>query len=448
MSFVLLLDDLNEYFWNRRWLDHNKNYHDEDREKFWGLKYNKGFLIDLDPKTGKVIQQKAGKKADEDKKDAARTTLKTFPEKRSWLNLFRSFFRIVELHFFALHILLLFGYEYMQQRDWHTIATCVLTPSALAVLLEVVEFGFYYGVIFAQGLFLNFILRLVVYSAVFLIMLYLYLIDFDYFIYIAIAYLSLRVLWELCNVTTHRWIRKWHMQEDRNFESDVATQLGVWRRIGSTVFWFVIFIGKCFYSYYLYIRPIIDITNTLRMIPGWVGKAGIGPNNDSSLSNYLLIVLLWAPTVIMFLIDTQIFFSTTIVLLGIIIGVRDRVCNIRNWDDIEHSFTYSWRNGARKFFGQDSVVKIGVERAGASTNPLQLPPLISPPWHLIHVMWKEIINEMRAADHTSYHDHQLLQFGHFTWMNEAKQIQEAFFLPPFVTAGQIGTFVGEENRRE
>ncbi len=47
-------DDLNEYFWNRRWLDHNKNYHDEDAQFFWGKKYNKGFLIDLDPKTGKV----------------------------------------------------------------------------------------------------------------------------------------------------------------------------------------------------------------------------------------------------------------------------------------------------------------------------------------------------------------------------------------------------------
>jgi hypothetical protein len=31
-------DDLNEYFWNRRWLDHNKNYHDEDAQFFWGKK--------------------------------------------------------------------------------------------------------------------------------------------------------------------------------------------------------------------------------------------------------------------------------------------------------------------------------------------------------------------------------------------------------------------------
>jgi hypothetical protein len=138
-------DDLNEYFWNRRWLDHNKNYHDEDAQKFWGLKYNKGFLIDLDAKTGKVVVQKAGKPSEEHQKDATRKTLKTFPEKRSWLNLFRSFFRIVELHFFALHLLLLFGYGFVQAKDWHNVSTCVLTPAALAVVLEIVEFIFYWS---------------------------------------------------------------------------------------------------------------------------------------------------------------------------------------------------------------------------------------------------------------------------------------------------------------
>jgi len=435
-------DDLNEYFWNRRWLDHNKSYHDEDVEKFWGNKYNRGFLIDLDPKTGKVVVQKEGNKADRKRKDAARVTLKTFPEKRSWLNLFRSFFRIVELHAFAFHILILFGYGYAQAQDYHVIGTAVLTPAALAVLLEIVEFGFYYGVIYSQGLFLNFLLRLVVYSAVFIVLFGLFYLDYEYFFWIAVAYMALRVFWELVNVTTHRWIRKWHMSEDRNFESDVATQLGWWRRVGSTIFWIAIFMLKCFYSYFTYIKPIITITDTLLNIKGWVGAAGVGPDNDASTSNWLLVVLLWLPTLIMFAIDTQIFFSTCIVFIGVILGVRDRVCNVRSWDDIEKGFTYSWRNGARKFFGgRDELRSVAVEAASAHKGVLNLPPLIQPPWHLIQVMWKEIILEMRAADHTSYHDDQLLQFGHFTYQNEHKQVQETFFMPPFVTAGQVGNFV-------
>ena len=443
---------------NRRWLDHNKNYHDEDQEKFWGLKvssgsalvlharvvavsdslipsallrllrsalfcsqYNKGGkIIDLDAKTGKVIVQKEGTKSERRLKDAARKTLKTFPEKRSWLNLFRSFFRIVELHAFALHILLLFGYGYMQARNWRVIGTAVLTPAALAVVLEIVEFMFYYGVIFSQGLFFNFLLRLVVYSGVFLILLYMFLIDLTHFIWVAVGYLALRVLWELFNVTTHRWMRKWHMSEDRNFESEIASQLGWHRRVGATIFWIAIFTLKCLYSYYIYIKPIIEITNTLLNIKGWVGAAGIGPDNSSSLSNWLLVVLLWLPTLAMFALDTQIFFSTTIVVIGVVLGVQDRVCNIRSWDDIEKSFSSSWRSGARKFFNKDPSVQIGIDAPSGTKGPLNLPPLISPPWHLIQVMWKEIIEEMRAADHTSFHDEQLLQFGHFTYQSELK----------------------------
>jgi hypothetical protein len=408
------------------------------------VQYNKGFLIDLDPKTGKVIVQKEGNKSEREKKDSARLTLKTFPEKRSWLNLFRSFFRIVELHAFALHMLLLFGYGYAQARDYHQIGSAVLTPAGLAVLLELVEFSFYWGVIYKQGLFFNFLLRLIVYSGVFLVLFWCYYTDQSFFFALAVAYAGARVAWELFNVTTHRWIRKWHMSEDRNFESDVASQLGWWRRVGATLFWICIFMLKCFYSYFIYIKPIIVITNTLMNIKGWVGAAGVGPDNDASTSNWLLIVLLWLPTLIMFSIDTQIFFSTTIVLIGVVLGVRDRVCNIRSWDDIEKGFTYSWRNGARKFFGGREELRlsgISIDSVGANKGPLNLPPLISPPWHLIHVMWKEIIAEMRAADHTSFHDEQLLSFGHFTYQTEQKVIQETFFLPPFVTAGQIGTFI-------
>jgi len=468
-------DDINEYFWNRRWLDHNKTYHDQDATHFWGIKYNRdGRTIEADAK-GKVSVQREGPPLDARRKDAARIKLKTFPEKRSWLNLYRSFYRVVEVHLFALHILILFGYGFPQAEDWHQVASCVLTPAGLTVLLELTEVIFMWGVIYAQGLFINMMLRFIVYTAIFLGLFYCYFTGVAAFIWIAIAYLGLRVGWELLNVTTHRWMRKWHLQEDRNFESDVASQLGVWRRIGSTIFWIGLFMLKCFYSYYIYIKPIITLTDILLSIPGWVGQAGIGPNNDSPLSNWLLIVLLWIPTVTMFVIDTQIFFSTTIVLLGILIGVHERVSNVRNWDDVEKGFCYSWRNGARKFFSKAAIdahenrqLQVTVEQANTSSRgALHLPPCNTPPWHLIHLMWSEMVAEMRAADHISYHDEQLMQFGHFTSYTTSlppSKIRgapsegppptrhDSYFLPPFVTAGMLSTFLemlGElQDRRE
>ena len=82
-------DDVNEYFWNRRWLDHGKNYHDEDGEHFWGAKFIKQ-AIDVDPNTNlPIVPQKEGSDRDKSKKDHRRRMMKTFIEKRSWLNLAR-----------------------------------------------------------------------------------------------------------------------------------------------------------------------------------------------------------------------------------------------------------------------------------------------------------------------------------------------------------------------
>ena len=55
-------DDVNEYFWNRRWLDAGRNYHNEDAQHYWGTKFLKQ-AVDFDPKTGQpVIPQKEGQR--------------------------------------------------------------------------------------------------------------------------------------------------------------------------------------------------------------------------------------------------------------------------------------------------------------------------------------------------------------------------------------------------
>ena len=399
--------------------------------------------------------------------------MKTFIEKRTWLTLLHSFDRIVALHLFALHILIVFAYGW--QGDWDILCSSVLTLAGLDVVVELLEVYFYWGVIFHLGMALNLLLRLVVKTAVFVIGLFLFWnsLDYDHSIsslqplwrWVALGYFGVRLLFELFNVQQHRWLRKWHLSEDRNFESRVASQVGC-RYLIQLLFWVLVFGAKVVVSYFVYIVPLIQITQTLYDIPGWAGSGGLGAG-QSSYSNTLLVVALWVPTLVIYLVDTQIFYSVAIVLVGLILGTRDNVANIRSWDDIQRKWSWSWRRGARKFFGQQEMRCVEVNSVSSVRNPLNLPTLLQPPWHLIHVLWKSVVEELRSADMISYHDEQLLHFGHFQLITSPAQqqpqvpprpsvslagappqpalpprpvrVQDFYFLPAFVTSGQVTT---------
>ena len=459
-------DDVNEYFWNRRWLDAGKTYHNEDAEHFWGAKFIKQ-AIDIDPNTNlPVIPQKEGSDRDKSAKDHRRRMMKTFIEKRSWLNLWRSFDRIVALHLFALHILIVFAYGW--EGDWDILCSSVLTLAGLDAIGELLEVYFYWGVIIHLGMLMNLFARIVVKSLIFAIGVFLFwnalfgsFDTYNVWRWVALGYFGVRLLFELINVQQHRWLRKWHLSEDRNFESRVASQVGC-RYLIQLLYWTLVFGAKVVVSYFSYIQPLVSITRTLLNIPGWAGSSGIVRDEGSSYSNILLVVALWVPTVTIYLIDTQIFYSVFIVGVGLILGVRDNVANVRSWDDIQRKWSFTWRRGARKFFGLDAMSSVQVNAVGQVRNPLGLPVLVQPPWHLIHVLWKNIVEEMRATDMISYHDEQLLHFGHFQLITrpaaqslssargEATQpslpprparVQDFYFLPAFVTSGQLTTLV-------
>lgn len=51
------------------------------------------------------------------------------------------------------------------------------------------------------------------------------------------------------------------------------------------------------------------------------------------------------------------------------------------------------------------------------------------------------VEPIASSEYTSSRALVLIHDGHFTSQSELKEIQETYFLPPFVTAGQVGTFV-------
>ena len=457
-------DDINEYFWNRRWLDAGKNYHNEDTQHFWGNKFLKQ-AIDVDAKTGlPVVPQKEGSDRERRRKDHRRRMMKTFIERRTWLNLYHSFDRIAVLHLFVLHILLVFAWGFGSSVD--ILCSCVLTLAGLDAISEMLNVYFYWGVIYHLGMTINLLLRIVVKTVIFLVLLGLFVNTQhsfssstdgtwqDVWKYAAAGYFLARLVLELINVQQHRWLRKWHLSEDRNFESRVASQVGC-RFFIQLGFWILTFGAKAIVSYFSYIVPLVSITQALYSVDGWAGRDGISRQDGNSYSNTLLVVALWVPTITIYLIDTQIFYSVFIVFVGLLLGVRDNVANVRSWDDIQRKWSWTWRRGARKFFGREAMSSVNVTAVSGVRNPLNLPQLVQPPWHLIHVLWRNIVEEMRATDMISYHDEQLLHFGHFQLITRPApsiqpaipnqpelpprpaRVQDFYFLPAFVTSGQL-----------
>ena len=455
-------DDMNEFFWRRTWIDAGMNYHNEDVKNWWGNTFVVD-TIDLDPKTHLPTRQVEGAYLEAWRKDNNRKQLKTFIERRSWLNLWRSFDRIVELHLFALHVLILLSLDLDNWSNLYLMATAVLTLAGVNFITECLEVYFYWGVLWTLGLMLNLLIRIIVKGGIVLIGVYLVYAHFnmsnDYgniFLYAAAAYLAARVLFELVNIQTSRWLRKLNLSEDKNFESRVASQVG-FRRFYQLLFWILLFGAKLVVSYYSYISPLIGISRTLLSVPGWAGSRGLTTIDQSSYSNYLLIVALWIPTLIIYFVDTQIFYSTSIVFIGLILGVRDRVAYIRSWSDLRRKWVVSWARGARKFFGLGQMQAVTVANSVGQINTLKLPVIRQPPWHLIHIMWKKIIEEMRASDMISYHDEQMMHFGYFSFTAKPppapapqpgqppipprpnKQFN-FYFLPSFVTSGAVTAF--------
>nr|XP_024357146.1 callose synthase 9-like isoform X3 [Physcomitrium patens] len=104
-----------------------------------------------------------------------------------------------------------------------------------------------------------------------------------------------------------------------------------------TLFWFVVGTCKFAFSYFLQIHPMVEPTRTIIGIRNinYRWKDLVSQNNYNALT----LVSLWAPIVMVYFLDTQVWYTIIAALVGGLVGARMHLGEIRSLDMLRSRFS-------------------------------------------------------------------------------------------------------------
>ncbi|KAH7422349.1 hypothetical protein KP509_12G004600 [Ceratopteris richardii] len=116
-----------------------------------------------------------------------------------------------------------------------------------------------------------------------------------------------------------------------------ALREGLWDNIKSALFWIIVLAAKFCFSYFLQIRPLVVPTRELLALRdveySWYEFWGSG-------SNRVAVFVLWAPVVLVYFMDLQIWYTILSALVGYVIGLLQHIGEIRNFDQVKMRFQF------------------------------------------------------------------------------------------------------------
>lgn len=111
---------------------------------------------------------------------------------------------------------------------------------------------------------------------------------------------------------------------------------GLVDNIKYTFFWVLVLISKFSFSYFLQIKPLVDPTRALLNMKNVNYKW----HEFFSNTNRLAVVLLWAPVILIYLVDLQVWYSIFSSLYGAVIGLFSHLGEIRNFQQLRLRFQF------------------------------------------------------------------------------------------------------------
>jgi len=343
-------DDINEFFWRKSCINY---YYADTKYKIAGA-------------GGDVEAGGGGRGATMTVAQALRASKKSFLEKRSWLHPVRSFMRLLTFYFVCFHLLVAISYIHyinlplMSAASNRILSSFVISLAGWSCLKEVFEIWATYGII-SESVWnsIGFIMRIAIKTSMLLCLtlFYLWSIENDdpYFqaqywnAYLLVACLymvpiGVSILMQLFPTLAHQLSRAnipfvdeiskfWYPVNKLYVGRDVhEPEQAIYKY---QVFWVLLLLWKMYLSLIFQISPLIEPTID---ILARISRLSISIHLYQRWLYYGEVVLLWTPFVLVYLFDTIIWYFLWQALVGISVGMREHLGEIRAFSQLIRCF--------------------------------------------------------------------------------------------------------------
>ncbi|KAH7429708.1 hypothetical protein KP509_09G062400 [Ceratopteris richardii] len=343
-------DDMNEYFWSKRCFS----------QLSWPLNRSCSFMVDPSADRGKFFgQRRVGKTG--------------FVEQRSFWNIYRSFHHLWTGYILLLQAMVILAFN-SDSTPWKQLTersvqakllTIFITWAGLRILQAVLDLVMQFRIISVGNILtgLRMVLKIVVASGWTVVFVVLYIrmwnqrnsvgswsgrarTAFLQFLEAAAVFIIPEVLaltsfvlpWIRILVEQSEWkffhILTWWFQA-RWFVARGLRE-GVWDNFKYTSFWFLVLLTKIAFSYFLQIKPLVDPTRELLDLK----NVDYAWHEFWSGSNRFSVLVLWAPVVLIYFMDTQIWYTVFSSLIGALVGLFAHLGEIRNLPQLKLRFPF------------------------------------------------------------------------------------------------------------
>ncbi|KAL2631732.1 hypothetical protein R1flu_016418 [Riccia fluitans] len=407
-------DDFNEYFWSPRCLD----------SLSWPWRPDAGFMMKPKKKEGNLVVNLRRAKGEK------RVGKMTFVEHRTGFHVYHSFHRLWIFFTVMLQALMIFAFagEKLNARTFKKMLSVGPTFVIMKFIQSLLDIVFIYGAYAStQGwTFSRIISRLAYFGGLSgaLTWLYAKMIQEDnsgsrattwYHLFMIVlgAYLAAQLIVTL--IMRIPFLRReaekcgdWAVirfvmwvHQDRYFVGR-----GLYERtrdyVGYTAFWIVVLACKFSFSYYFQIKALVSPTQTIvRITFDYKWHDFISRHNHNALT----LAALWAPVILIYYLDTQVWYTVISSLVGGLDGATARLGEIRTVSMFQKRFSSFPDAFAKNLFSSKS----GRGEKDPGTLPSQLN------WNLQKLnafkfapMWNEIITSLREEDYISNSEKDLL----------------------------------------
>ncbi|KAB2039918.1 hypothetical protein ES319_D02G044300v1 [Gossypium barbadense] len=177
---------------------------------------------------------------------------------------------------------------------------------------------------------------------------------------------------------------------------------GVVDRIKYVLFWVVVLGTKFTFSYFIQIKPMISTTKQL--LDSTIADCEADWQAIFSVSNKFIIGLLWVPVVLIYLADTQIWYSIYSPFVGAAMGLLQLLGEIRNIEQLR------WREKLCEAIHQLKVrfgLQLPLKMVELESNQVKA--------NKFALIWNEIVTTFREEDIISDQEVELLQLPLNSW---------------------------------